>query len=197
VGEFVGAIAVVATLLYLAIQVRDAGRSSKFAAVQANRETRIGWFSSLRDSSHLPAIQAKVLSGEALETEDELRLTYHYAANWGLFYSEWVQRELGLMGEFATSNDMDMKFLLSSRSAMEVWRGVAQHLYPARFVEYVNKAAPTREAGAETSFVEDLIKAAPTREAGAETSFVEDLIKAATTREAGSAGASPPSSSDT
>ncbi len=33
VGEFVGSIAVVATLLYLAIQVREAGRSSKFAAV--------------------------------------------------------------------------------------------------------------------------------------------------------------------
>jgi len=83
VGEFVGAIAVVATLLYLAIQVREAGRSSKFAAVQANRGMRIAWFSSLRDSSHLPAILTKVLAGEALETEDEIRLTYHYAADWG------------------------------------------------------------------------------------------------------------------
>jgi hypothetical protein len=178
VGEFVGAIAVVATLLYLAVQVRDAGRSSKFSAVQANRETKIAWFSSLRDSPHLPAIQLKVLAGEALEAEDELRLTYHYASYWGLLYSEWVQRELGVTGEFATSDDMDMKFLLSSRRAMEVWRGVAQHLYPARFVEYVNKAAPAHEAGTGTS-------------------FIEKVIKAATTREAGSTGASPPSSSDT
>ncbi len=178
VGEFAGAIAVVATLLYLAIQVREAGRSSKFSAVQANRAMRIAWFSSLRDSSHLPAILTKVLAGEALETEDEIRLNYHYAADWGLFYSEWVQRELGVTGEFATSDDMTMKFLLSSRRAMEVWRGVSQHLYPARFVEYVNKAAPAREAGTGTS-------------------FVENVIKAATSREAGSTGASPPSSSDT
>jgi hypothetical protein len=177
-GEFVGAIAVVATLLYLAIQVRDAGRSSRFAAVQANRATRIAWLSSLRDSSHLPAIQAKVLTGEALEAEDEIRLAHHHSAYWALFYSEWVQRELGLMGEFATSDDMDMKFLLSSRSAMEVWRGVAERTFPTRFVEYVNKAAPAREAGTGTS-------------------FIEDAIKAVTTREEGSAGASPPSSSDT
>jgi hypothetical protein len=178
VGEFVGSIAVVATLLYLAIQVREAGRSSKFAAVQANRATRIAWFSSLRDSSHLPAIQAKVLAGEALEAEDEIRLAYHYAADWGLLYSEWVQRELGVTGEFATSDDMTMKFLLSSERAMNVWRGIGERLYPARFVEYVNRAAPAR--GAET-----------------ETSFVENLVKAATTRAEGSAGASPPSSSDT
>ena len=124
VGEFVGAIAVVATLLYLAIQVRDAGRSSKFAAVQASRETRIAWFSSGRDSPHLSAIQAKVLAGEALEAEDEIRLAHHYSADWALLYSEWVQRELGLMGEFATSDEMNMKFLLSSQRAMEVWRGL-------------------------------------------------------------------------
>jgi hypothetical protein len=178
VGEFVGAIAVVAALLYLAIQVRDAGKSSQFSAVQANRETKIAWARSLRDSPYFPAIHAKLLAGEALETEDELRLLYHYMANWGMLYSEWVQRELGLMGEFATSGDMDMKLLLSSSRAMDFWRGTGEGLYPARFVEYVNKAAPAREAGTGTS-------------------FIEKVIKAATTREEGSAGTSPPSSSDT
>jgi hypothetical protein len=158
VGEFVGAIAVVTTLLYLAIQVRDAGRSSKFAAVQANRATRITWFSSLRDSSHLPAIQAKLLAGEALETEDELRLLYHYAADWGILYSEWVQRELGLLGEFATSSELSLEILQSSSRAMGTWRGLGQHLYPARFVEYVNKAAPARDPEAGTSFAENVIK---------------------------------------
>ena len=178
VGEFVGAVAVVATLLYLAIQVREAGRSSKLAAVQANRATRIAWLSSLRDSSHLPAIQAKALAGEALETEDELRLIYHYVAEWGILYSEWVQYELGLMGEFTTSSELSLELLHSSSYAMNVWRGIGERLYPARFVEYVNRAAPAR--GAET-----------------ETSFVEDLMKTVTTHEEGSAGASPPSSSDT
>jgi hypothetical protein len=49
---------------------------------------------------------------------------------------------------------------------------------PLVFLEYVNKAAPPREAGTGTS-------------------FVEDVFKAATSREERSAGASPPSSSDT
>ena len=178
VGEFVGAIAVVAALLYLAIQVRDAGKSSQFAAVQANRETRIAWQSSLRDSPYLQAINAKLLAGEALEAEDELRLLSHYGADWSMLYSEWVQRELGLMGEFATSSEANLKILVSSSRAMGVWRFLAEHVFPAHFVEYVNKAAPARET-----------------ETG--TSFIEKVVKAATTREAGSAGTSPPSSSDT
>jgi hypothetical protein len=178
VGEFVGAIAVVAALLYLAVQVRDAGRASQFAAVQANREMRIAWFSSLRDSSHIPAIHVKILAGEALETEDELRLLYHYSGDWAILYSEWVQRELGLLGEFATSSELSLEVLQSSSRAMDVWRGIGQRLYPARFVEYVNKVAPARDP-----------------EAG--TSFAENVIKVATTREEGSAGASPPPSSDT
>jgi hypothetical protein len=178
VGEFVGAIAVVATLLYLAIQVRDAGRSSKFAAVQASRTTRINQFNSLRDSPYFPVIQAKLLAGEALESEDEIRLSYSNAAEWGILYSEWVQRELGLMGEFATSDDVKLEILLSSPHAMGVWRSLGERIFPARFVEYVNKAAPAREAGSDTS-------------------LFENMIKAATTREEGSAGTSPPSSSDT
>ena len=108
----------------------------------------------------------KLLSGEALETEDELRLTYHYAADWGVLYSEWVQRELGLMGEFATSDEMNMKLILSSRPAMEFWRGIGERSFPARFVEYVNKAAPAREAGTGTSFVENVLKVATAREEG-------------------------------
>jgi hypothetical protein len=82
------------------------------------------------------------------------------------------------MGEFATSDEMNMKFLLSSPRAMDIWRGMGERAFPTRFVEYVNKAAPAREAGAGPS-------------------FIENALKAATTREQGSAGASPPSSSDT
>lgn len=36
-GEFIGSIAIVITLIYLAIQIRQTGRSATFAAVQANR----------------------------------------------------------------------------------------------------------------------------------------------------------------
>ena len=107
-GEFLGAFAVFATLLYLAVQVRDASRAAKFAAVQANRAQRIAAFGAMRDSPYLPPILVKIQEGEALNAEDQIRLTSHNSAVWALLYAEWVQRDLGVMGEFVTSDDLSM-----------------------------------------------------------------------------------------
>jgi hypothetical protein len=100
-GEFLGALAVFATLLYLAIQVREGEKTAKFAAFEANRSRRLGHFTSVRDSPYIVPILLKARSGEDLNPEEQERLNSHHAVTWGLLYSEWVQRELGLMGEFA------------------------------------------------------------------------------------------------
>jgi hypothetical protein len=144
-GEFVGAFAVLATLLYLAIQVRDASKAAKFAAVQANRAQRISSFINLRDSPYLPPIMVKIQAGEELNAEEKIRLVSHDCAMWALLYAEWVQRDLGVMEEFATSDELSLGVALSSPSALEWWRLAGAHIYPARFVEYVNKAAATHE----------------------------------------------------
>ena len=144
-GEFLGAFAVLATLLYLAIQVRDASRAAKFAAVQANRAQRIAGFIGLRDSPYLPPIMVKIQAGEELNAEEKLRLVSHDCAVWALLYAEWVQRDLGVMEEFATSDELSMEIALSSPSAMDWWRFAGAHVYPARFVEYVNKTAAARD----------------------------------------------------
>lgn len=153
-GEFLGAIAVFATLLYLAIQVRDAGKAAQFAAVEANRSQRISSFYGLRDSPYMPSIQAKLQRGEDLDAEEQLRLISHVGASWALMYSEWVQRELGVMGEFATSDYVTMESLLRSRSSMNWWRQYGSRIYPARFVEYVKEAAASRESDVETDLAD-------------------------------------------
>jgi hypothetical protein len=145
-GEFLGAIAVFATLLYLAVQVRDASRAAKFAAVEANRAHRIASFNEMRDSPYLPPILVKIQTGEALNAEEQIRLTAHNAAVWALLYAEWVQRDLGVMGEFATRDELPMAVALSSPSAMDWWQSAGRRIYPARFVEYVDNASAAREA---------------------------------------------------
>ncbi len=144
-GEFLGALAVFATLLYLAVQVRDASRAAKFEAVEANRVHRIASFNAMLDSPYLPPILVKIQTGEALNAEDQIRLTSHNAAAWALLYAEWVQRDLGVMGEFATSDDLPMAVALSSPSAMDWWQRFGSRLFPAHFVEYVDKATGARE----------------------------------------------------
>ncbi len=145
-GEFLGAFAVFATLLYLAIQVRDASRAAEFAAVAANRAHRMASFNAMRDSPYLPPILVKIQTGEALNAEDQIRLTSHNSAVWALLYAEWAQRDLGVMGEFATSDELPMALALSSPSAMDLWQRAVRRVYPARFVEYVDNATVAREA---------------------------------------------------
>ena len=145
-GEFLGAIAVFATLLYLAIQVRDSSKAAQFAAVEANRAQRIVDFHSLRDSPYIPSILLKVRAGEALNAEEQLRLNSHISGSWALIYSEWVQRELGVMGEYATSDELPMGVQLISPPSMDWWRRTAARIYPARFVDYVNEAAGSHES---------------------------------------------------
>ena len=100
IGEIIGAIAVVATLFYLAIQVRETRKDAKLSAiqaqrsaVQANRELRIQMFCSERDSPYIPAIRIKADHGEELDEEEKLRLARHVSAMWAYTYSEWVHQD--------------------------------------------------------------------------------------------------------
>ena len=145
-GEFLGAFAVFATLLYLAIQVRDASRASQFAAVEANRAQRISMFSAIRDSPYLPAIHIKIRAGEELTPEERYRLMNHESVQWALTYAEWVQRELGVMGEFATRDELPIELMLSSTSSMEWWSAAGKRIYPNRFVEFVTARAAAHES---------------------------------------------------
>ena len=94
VGELLGALAVFATLLYLSIQVKEAARSAKFAAVQANRSERMNWFGLMRDSPYIVPIIEKANRDEPLSAEETRRLAGHLSANWALCYAEWVQAEM-------------------------------------------------------------------------------------------------------
>lgn len=79
IGEFIGAIAVVVTLIYLAAQVRSSVESAQAAALEAGRTRRISSFEAQRDSPYLPEIQAKIFRGEELDQVERLRLVNHYA----------------------------------------------------------------------------------------------------------------------
>lgn len=150
-GEFVGAFAMVVTLVYLAIQVRDAGRSAKFAAVQANRSERIAFFVSQRDSPYLPTILKKTSANDPLSDEERMRLFDHHCALWALQYSEWIQKELGVTEGFLQNHELTTKMLLQNTESMQWWQGVGSSLYPADFISYVEAFAPIeapREGGA-------------------------------------------------
>ena len=146
IGEIIGAIAVVATLFYLAVQVRETRKEAKLAAaqaqrsaVQANRELRINMFLSERDSPYIPAIRIKADAGQDLTEEEKLRLARHVSAMWAYTYSEWVQIDLGLAGEYATKFDGWVNVLFGYPYVMDWWDAYARTVYPAKFIDFVEQ----------------------------------------------------------
>ena len=137
IGEVVGAIAVVCTLIYLAIQIREADKTARFNAVQSNREQRIAMFLSERDSPFIPAIRMKIAAGQPLTDEEDLRLARHTSAMWAITYSEWVQNDLALAGEYATSQSEWMKVMTHNARAMSWWDEHGHSVYPERFAQFV------------------------------------------------------------
>ena len=141
-GEFIGAFAVVATLAYLALQIRQTGRSNTFAAVQAYRAERMKWFQSNRDSPYMPKIFAKVEAGQPLDGEEEYRLRSHNSALWGSIYSQWLQSELALAGRYATKDASMIGMAINSPGALDWWDRSGAMVYPDEFCEYVVKRLP-------------------------------------------------------
>jgi hypothetical protein len=138
-GEFIGSVAILVTLIYLAIQTRQTGSSTVFAAVQANRAERMAWFQSTRDSPYMPKIFMKVEAGEQLDAEEAYRLRSHNSALWGSIYSQWLQLELGLMGRFATKDLGMINMALTTPGAIEWWKSSSEAIYPDAFCEYIDR----------------------------------------------------------
>lgn len=68
------------------------------------------------------------------------RLAAHNASVWGPLYAEWVQRDLGMMGEYATHPRMGLGLALNSVAAMRWRQSVGREIYRERFVEFVERA---------------------------------------------------------
>jgi hypothetical protein len=80
-GEFVGAIAVVATLIYLAVQIRHNAAMTKASIRQLRADWAMGNANVFSNSDYLPAISLKIERGEELD-EIENRRWLFYSQAW-------------------------------------------------------------------------------------------------------------------
>jgi hypothetical protein len=137
VGEIVGALAVLVTLIYLAIQVRHTRRAQQAEAIRANRLERREFHTAIRDSPYITMIVAKIESGDELTAEEKHRLLQHNAASWGLLYSEWIQSQLQWRGQFQTSQSVTMSAMFAIPGHLEFFEQIGRQLYPKEFTDYV------------------------------------------------------------
>jgi hypothetical protein len=111
VGELVGGLAVIVSLLYLSVQLRQTKLSLRANIKQAAAALALNSVESIYNSPYMPSILAKHREGESLSAEDTERLlTFiqgqhrlmegnHFLATSGEVPMEWLEGNRALFGE--------------------------------------------------------------------------------------------------
>jgi hypothetical protein len=97
IGEFVGAIAVLVTLLYLAIQIRQNSATTQAHIRQSLADYQVHYINSRATDPFLRSVVRKMFAGEDLDTDEEFGLLMHVTAGIRMFENYFAQYKLGTM----------------------------------------------------------------------------------------------------
>lgn len=139
-GDFLGGMAVIATLIYLAAQIRQNTSTVRTSTTQQVMGNSILANSAIA-AGPVPAILAKAGAGEQLSPEELAAYQFHLsgliAAQWQVFY----QHECGAI-EPAIFEAFERRLprQFGSPLAAAMWRRIAEG-YPPNFQAYVERGA--------------------------------------------------------
>lgn len=145
-GEFVGAIAIVITLVYLAIQVRQNTRMMRASIRQARSDSSVHLYS-LGATSVVAEIRDKESRGAALTELEEERMFLWNICIWRQQQTIFFQARDGLL-DVQTGDEQSaiVRNLLQYPSARRFWAD-QKHTFDSRFVAWVDDAS--LQAGSE------------------------------------------------
>ena len=153
IGSAVGGIAVLATLAYLAIQVRQSNRLAQASAIQTyvhtfNRDV----FSPLRDLAFAKLVHRGLNDFRSLERDEQIALDAQMGKIILLGQTEFFLRRHGLIQEeFGQSRQAVDVALLKSRGGAQWW-GAVRHAYPAEYVAHLDRLVAEENFPAMTEF---------------------------------------------
>ncbi len=140
IGEFVSSLAVLITLLYLAVQIRQTRNATVASTMLNNRIQFQNIMIANRDSLIAPII-IKADKGEALSEVEESRLSNHISLQWNLLFSDYVQLQIGYTEDWATSDKPAIKRIFGRYGgrAADWWENSGKAIYPQAFITYIEQ----------------------------------------------------------
>ncbi|MGR8949254.1 MAG: hypothetical protein ACU84Q_14490 [Gammaproteobacteria bacterium] len=140
IGEVVGAIAVVATLIYLALQIRQNTKATRTATHQTQVDSQIGINTSIATDDKLADLIARANDGyDELKAGEQIQLLHLYVNFFNLWHSAYWNNKEQFLSEHAWPIwDTGMAGLFSAQIACRtVWARVAP-IYDTEFQQHVN-----------------------------------------------------------
>ena len=102
VGEFLATLSVVASLGFVALQVRQNTAAIKAAAIQDLASVTTEYLNAWATDDDIPMLFARVASGElpsAFSVEEDARLTFMYVSAMRAYEARYLQIRLGVLDE--------------------------------------------------------------------------------------------------
>ena len=137
IGELVAAIATLATLVYLAVQMRkNTAATRSTALLEIQRDVR----SMLNADPETNNLLARMFEGEPLNSSEQALLVQRYVATFRTFESIWFQAEKGTLEKQLLEGYMHhLRVVLYSPLARALWDDYQQGVFHPKFLDYVNQ----------------------------------------------------------
>ena len=146
IGELVGGVAVIATLAYLAVQVRQGNEIARDNSAKLFNERLFELAGSVAVDRHLAEVWVRGGEGFAeLDEVDQQRIILHEWRGIDLFHLAWQQRRRGIMAESvwkkACWNMETLGRRQALREAWNVFRDSYDHEFQAMADPYLGRGA--------------------------------------------------------
>lgn len=146
IGEVVGAVAVLATLIYLARQVREGNTYARSSTIQETNASYISVFSQLTQDAEMALIYSRALNNQELDEAESVRYAAFANTFFAWFESTYFSSTASYLAEEFTAEVSVMtlvgpyaKRILAAKAGAEWWLSDAPHLYAPSFVSKVNE----------------------------------------------------------
>jgi transposase-like protein len=137
-GDFVGGFAVIVSLVYLALQIRQNSREVRNSTVQALLDRSTELFSETI-SSVIPDIQQKDAAGQPLTEADKIRLRLWHRRNFQFFEQVHMQFEQGRINdEIMQTYERRISTHFNDKRWPDIWASL-RSVYTSSFREYVDE----------------------------------------------------------
>ena len=141
IGEFVSAVAVVASLIYVGIQIRQNTRATQAATLQEVCRD-------MREQFSAPAIileaMRKLSDGEKLSFEEQLRWGQYTLNTFRMYENQWFQNQKGMLDDtLFRGYQAHVLGTLGSPGVSEMWDRMKERLFHPEFVSNVERLRET------------------------------------------------------
>ena len=140
VGEIVGALAVVGTLAYLAVQIRHNTAMTRASIRQARVDWSLEWATAVANSEYLPAIYVKLLEEQELTPEEHVRWVGVQQAWHRNLEGALLQQKDGLLDQEVLQGQREVLVDESSRKALLYQWDIMSSKFDPRYRAFVDSA---------------------------------------------------------